>query len=72
MNNKQKTNIPKQIRSTLSARFERKELLLDSAGNVPKIFNGAEIDVLHTRKGIWKKYIQHDYKSPIFIEKEKT
>ncbi len=62
-----KANIPKQIRKSLNARFEGKEILLEAAGKAPGIYAGALEDELHTRKGFWRKYVQPNHEIPYFL-----
>jgi len=71
-NQKPQSNIPKSIRDTINAKFERKEKLRKAAGSVQDIYLGAIKDTVKTRKGFWTKYTQADYVKQSFSEQEKA
>ena len=62
-------NIPKQLRASLNARFEKKELLREAVAAIPTLYGQAESgpEERPTRKGKWKIFKQYDYRVPSFV-----
>ena len=71
VNNQQSQfNIPKKIRDSINAKFDKKEMLLKAAGSIQELYQDAKKDTLNSRKGSWIKYTQSDYKKPSFSNQE--
>ena len=66
-NKNSKLNIPMNIRKTLNARFERKELIVEAADKIPELYENADTDELKTRRGKWKVYMESNYISPSIV-----
>jgi hypothetical protein len=62
-------NVPKLLRASLNARFEKKERLKEAAAAVPALYGqpGSGPEERPTRKGTWKVFKQHDYSAPSFV-----
>ena len=62
-------NIPKLLRASLNARFEKKEQLKEAAASVSALYGQSESGPAeqNTRKGTWKVFKQHDYRVPSFV-----
>jgi hypothetical protein len=60
-------NVPRQIRESVNAKFEKREKLLQAAALVPELYEGAEQEEIRTRKGKWTVYREKGYRPPLFI-----
>ena len=60
-------NIPLNIRKTLHARFDRKELIGKAAEKVPHLYEKADLEEMKTRKGLWKIYTEPNYLPPSIV-----
>ncbi len=60
-------NVPRQIRASVNAKFEKREKLLQAAELVPELYGSAGPEEIKSRKGKWTVYREKDYLPPLFI-----